>query len=79
MSIYNLTEREKQMRKQTEDVRRVLQQQIAGAIDTRRSKDYWQNILSDFSIEAIAEALSSELNHFNYCEVTHRHCCCRSR
>jgi len=77
MYPFNLTEQEKQARKQTDDVRKVLQQQIVGAIDVRRSKEYWTSILANFQPDAIAEALSSELTHFNYREIARSPCCCK--
>ena len=77
MSLLNRTEEREKFYKQVEDAQRVLQQQIVGVNDSRRSIEYWKNILKDFSVEAIAEALSSELTHFNYRQVSRRVCCCR--
>jgi len=77
MPIFNRTEEEQKMLDQIENIRGVLQRQISGFSDIRRSKEYWRSILDNFPAEAIAEALSSELNHFNYKEVSRITCCCK--
>jgi len=47
-------------------IRSVLARQILGSIDSARSKEYWLNLLKNVPHDDIAEALSTELTHFNY-------------
>ncbi|MGK5079626.1 hypothetical protein [Janthinobacterium sp. HLX7-2] len=54
-----------------------IRRQILGLSDQVRSKETWHKILAGADPEAIANALSRQLTHFNYQEVPR--CKCRGK
>lgn len=67
------------MERHEDEICNHIHRQILGLSDQVRSKQTWLKILEGAHPEAIANALSTKLTHFNYQEVPYckHHNCCR--
>lgn len=65
--------------REEKEIRNHIHRQILGESDQVHSREIWQRILEQADPRAIANALSTQLTHFNYQEVPSRkkcNCCC---
>lgn len=63
-----------EMERHEEEICNHIHRQILGLSDQIRSKQAWLKILEGAHPEAIANALSAKLTHFNYQEVPRCKC-----
>ena len=61
-----ITRNLEEVKRQENEIRNHIHRQILGISDQVRSKEIWQRILAAADPEAIANALTVQLTHFNY-------------
>ncbi|TSD71186.1 hypothetical protein FFI39_009370 [Janthinobacterium sp. KBS0711] len=63
--------------RQENEIRHHIHRQILGISDQVRSKEIWLRILATANHETIATALSTQLTHFKYHEISSAKFCCQ--